>query len=53
MFVDFVNSARTIGKHIPVKYLLVKEIVGPVHSAQDPLRVPCPTRNAGLNKINK
>ena len=33
-----------------MKYLSVKEVVGPVHSAQDPLETPQPHKNA-LEKI--
>ena len=40
---DPMNSA------IPMKIWIVKEVVGPVHSAQDPL-TDTPTLNAHVNK---
>jgi len=41
---------RLTDRYIPMKYLLVIEIVGPMHSAWYPLTIPCPMWNVGLNK---
>ena len=43
-------------KHILVKILLVKEVVGPVHSAQDPLTDKIPREmcfSINKNKLKK
>ena len=39
------QCTRPIDKHISVKLLLVEEVVGPVHSARDPLtdKISCKT----------